>query len=73
MQVISGDTTAPHDPLFKKLQDTWNLVSEKIAELFKLDALKKFDWNRFRGTELGERAEEVLQFCMHASLHSQHL
>lgn len=66
MAIISGDTTAPYEPLFKKLQDQWNQVSEEIQEAVESSTYTKFNWDKHRGTFLGQRAEEVLQFCQRA-------
>ena len=65
MTAVFGPTTAPYDPLFKRLQDNWNKVSGVAADRLK-DSLSKFDWRKNRGALLGQRAEEVLQFCQRA-------
>ena len=67
MQIITGDTTAPYDPLFKKLQDKWNDVAKEVEDMVESNTYTKFDWKKHRGSFLGERAQEVLQFCQRAS------
>ena len=67
MQIVTGDTTTPDDPLFKKLQDKWNDVTKEVEEMVESKTYTKFGWKKHRGSFLGERAEEVLQFCQRAS------
>jgi len=66
MQIVTGDKT-PDDPLFKKLQDKWNDVTKEVEEMVESKTYTKFGWKKHRGSFLGERAEEVLQFCQGAS------
>ena len=66
MVAVFGPTTAPYDPIFKRLQDNWNKVSGAAADGLKEDSLTKFNWRKINWTLLGQRAEEVLQFCQRA-------
>ena len=67
MQIITVDTTAPSDPLFKKLQDKWNDVAKEVEEMVESNTYTKFGWKKHRRSFLGERAEEVLRLCQIAS------
>ena len=66
MITITGSTTAPYEPLFKRFQDNWNSISENASQALANNMLKRFDWSAYRGTFIGLRAEEVLQFCQRA-------
>ena len=66
MSAVFGSTIAPYEPLFKHLQDGWNNVSAAASDCLEGNNLTKFDWVNNRGTLLGQRAEEVLQFCQRA-------
>ena len=63
MLSLSGPTSAPYNPQFKKLQDKWNDISDEAAQALSYDKLVKFDWSNYHGTFLCQHAEEVLQFC----------
>ena len=66
MITITGSTTATYELLFKQLQDNWNSVSDHASKALATKKIKQFDWSTYRGTFIGLRAEEVLQFCQRA-------
>ena len=66
MNAVFGQTTAPYEPLFKKLQDNWNNESEAAQDSIVNDNLSKFDWAKHTGEITGFQAEKVLEFCVRA-------
>ena len=60
---ISGRaTTSPGDTLFKVFANHYNELKDNID----LENLVKFDWNKWRGTFMEWRAQEVLTWANHA-------
>ena len=60
--LLFGPTTAPYDPLFKRLQDNWNEVSGVAADRLKEDSLSKFDWRKNRGLFLDNGQRRCFSF-----------
>ena len=54
-----GDTSCPEETTYKKLKDGWNKILEDEIDY---DDLELFDWERWSGTFLAERAGQVLVY-----------
>ena len=54
-----GETSSPEETTYKKLKDEWNNIIEKEIDY---DNLELFDWKRWKGTFLAQRAGEVIVY-----------
>ena len=54
-----GETSCPEETTYKKLKDGWNKILEDEIDY---DDLELFDWDRWSGTFLAERAGQVLVY-----------